>query len=341
MREPDFENNIKQVFLKKRPARPTLFEFLISDEAEEFLSGYKLKDDSPEERIKRKIKAYYNGGYDYVPFILGDLWFTNGGVETEETYSLNQGAVITDRNSFDEYPWPDMDKVNYGTLDIVKKYLPDGMKILSYCPNGILENVIALCGYENLCFMLADDRELAERIFGEVGTRIERFITETLKDPAVGIAFCNDDWGFNSSTMLSHDDLRKLIYPYYKRLAEKTHEAGKVIGMHSCGNFSGIFSELYDVIGIDGKHSYEDSIMPVEKAYETYGGKIAVLGGIDMNFLSRKSDEEISVRCKKMLEKTEEKGGYALGSGNSIAKFVPLKNYFAMIKTVYPEFKLV
>ena len=42
-----------------------------------------------------------------------------------------------------------------------------------------------------------------------------------------------------------------------------------------------------------------------------------------------------------MLEKTEEKGGYALGSGNSIAKFVPLKNYVAMIKTVYPEFKLV
>ena len=29
-----------------------------------------------------------------------------------------------------------------------------------------------------------------------------------------------------------------------------------------------------------------------------------------------------------------DKGGYALGSGNSIADFVPLKNYLAMIKAI-------
>ena len=57
MRYPDFENNIKKVLLKQKPARPTLFEFLISEEAESVLSGYELKNDSIEERIKRKVTA--------------------------------------------------------------------------------------------------------------------------------------------------------------------------------------------------------------------------------------------------------------------------------------------
>ena len=35
-----------------------------------------------------------------------------------------------------------------------------------------------------------------------------------------------------------------------------------------------------------------------------------------------------------MLERAADKGGYALGSGNCIADFVPLKNYLAMIKAI-------
>ena len=42
----------------------------------------------------------------------------------------------------------------------------------------------------------------------------------------------------------------------------------------------------------------------------------------------------------KILEKSEERGGYALGSGNSIAAYVPLKNYFTMLKTVNTDLKL-
>ncbi len=340
MRYPDFENNIKKVLLKQKPARPTLFEFLISEEAESVLSGYELKNDSIEERIKRKITAFYNAGYDYVPFILGDLAFPANEHDLDETYSLNEGGVITDRESFEKYKWKNIEDVSYRIFEIADKFLPEGMKIMSYLPGGVLENVIALCGYENLCYLFADDYELAERIFYEVGSRLEKFITETIAFDSVGMIFCNDDWGFKNSTMISHDDLRNLVYPYYKRIAAKTHAAGKVIGMHSCGNFSGIFNELYEKIGFDGKHSFEDSIMPVETAYDNYGDKIAILGGIDMDFMCRSDEESIRKRCFAMLEKSEDKGGYALGSGNSIAKYMPLKNYIALLKTVNKDLKI-
>jgi len=110
--------------------------------------------------------------------------------------------------------------------------------------------------------------------------------------------------------------------------------------MHSCGCFDGIFEDLYKVIGFDAKHSFEDTIKPIEKAYAEYHKKIAILGGIDIDFLTRASEPEITERCNKMLKITEKDGAYALGSGNSIAPYIPLKNYFAMLRCVNPNFKV-
>ena len=69
--------------------------------------------------------------------------------------------------------------------------------------------------------------------------------------------------------------------------------------------------------------------------YEDLQGKIAVLGGIDLNFLATRSPEEVSRRCRLMLERTWDRGGYALGSGNSIPDFVPVENYMAMIRVAH------
>lgn len=341
MREPDFERNLAKVLKKEKPENPTLFEFLLSEKAEEVLSGYRLKSDSEEERIKRRIYACLNAGYDFVPVLPSGLLFEQSSHQSgKETYSLNEGGLITDRESYEKYKWPDMEAVSYRYLEVAKKYLPDGMKVLSCFPNGILENVIGICGYENLCFMLADDREPAAEIFRQVGSRLEKYLKNTLDFDCVGMTFCNDDWGFKQSTMISHNDLREFVYPYYRETARATHEKGKYIGMHSCGNSDGIFEELYGVIGFDGKHSYEDVIMPVEEAYEKYKGKIAVLGGIDVDFICRHSEKEIADRCRHMLEISENYGGYALGTGNSVTRYMPLEKYFALLKVVNPDLKI-
>ena len=42
-------------------------------------------------------------------------------------------------------------------------------------------------------------------------------------------------------------------------------------------------------MGIDARHSYEDKILPVEEAYKEYAGRLAVMGGIDVDFLCRKT----------------------------------------------------
>jgi uroporphyrinogen decarboxylase len=44
---------------------------------------------------------------------------------------------------------------------------------------------------------------------------------------------------------------------------------------------------------------------------------------------------EVFNRAAHMLEKAKAKGGYALGSGNSIPYYVPYEGYFALIAAAY------
>jgi len=54
--------------------------------------------------------------------------------------NFNDGFVITDRASFEAYPWPNPDAADYSMLDILGKELPDGMKFIGFGPGGVLEN---------------------------------------------------------------------------------------------------------------------------------------------------------------------------------------------------------
>jgi len=86
---------------------------------------------------------------------------------------------------------------------------------------------------------------------------------------------------------------------------------------------------------IDAKHSNEDEIAPFKKWIDLYSNRIGLLGGIDVNTLTLKNYDEV---FKEVFNKGKEfrakANGYALGSGNSIAEYVPVESYMAMIEAV-------
>ncbi|MDP3181038.1 MAG: uroporphyrinogen decarboxylase family protein [Bacteroidota bacterium] len=210
--------------------------------------------------------------------------------------------------------------------------LNEGMKFIVSAPGGVLENVIDLVGFERLCFMIYEDEALVGKIFDAVGTRLLHFyeICGVLKP--VGALIVNDDWGFKTQTMFSPEMLRQFVFPWHKKMVEAIHQNGKYAILHSCGNLSDVIGDIVEEMKYDAKHSFEDNIFPVEKAWQLWHDRIAILGGIDMDFLVRSVPEAITERCRKMLTLTGSKA-YALGSGNSIPTFVPIENYLAMIKS--------
>ncbi|MCI6018125.1 MAG: hypothetical protein MRZ59_04665 [Clostridiales bacterium] len=331
-RRPDFRQ-LAKVLDKKKPDRPVLFELFVCDEIIEQVTEKTLKGKSDFERNCAVVETYDRLGYDYSLVATSGLKFKTGQIEAKASFSLNDGAVITDRASFDKYPWPDAKDFEYSHLDRLKNEMPEGMGLLVWSNDGPLESVIRLVGYENLCYMLYDDEELVADIFEQVGKRTYEDYKKALERKAVDGLVVGDDWGFNTQTLLPADVYRKYLFPWHKKIVALAHESGRQAILHSCGRYDSVIEDIIEDIGYDARHSYEDNIVPVEKAYEQLSPRIAVLGGIDVNFLATAPVEEIVKRAKNLLTMTMDKGGYALGSGNSIPAYVPADHYYAMIQT--------
>lgn len=62
-----------------------------------------------------------------------------------------------------------------------------------------------------------------------------------------------------------------------------------------------------------------------------YGDHIATLGGIDLDFLCRSDETAIRERVRQTLDACFEGGGYCLGTGNSVANYIPLEHYLVML----------
>lgn len=335
-RRPDFDN-ILCVLKREQPKRPTLFEFFLNDEL--YLKLANQKKPPANDMLgyyKVIIQAFKNAGYDYTTMHGSDFHFSSDRHQDagQKSISINAGGVISDRESFEKYQWADPSDADYSLLEKLSDYLPEGMRLIVYGPGGVLENVISLLGYDTLCYLLADDPALVGEVFNAVGSRLVKYYEICTPYPAVGALISNDDWGFNSQTMMSIPDMQKYVIPWHKKIVATIHAGGKPAILHSCGNLDPVMDDIIQVIKYDAKHSYEDKILPVEQAYEKWGDRIAILGGIDVDFLCRSTPEEIYNRSIAMLERTSQRGGYALGSGNSIPYYVPHKNYLAMIAAV-------
>jgi uroporphyrinogen decarboxylase len=183
-----------------------------------------------------------------------------------------------------------------------------------------------------LCYLIADDEALAHELFEAVGSRLVEFFTRSVCHPRVGAIIGNDDWGFKTQPMLAPADMRRFVFPWHRKLVAAAHAAGKPAILHSCGNLTSVMDDVIDDLGYDGKHSYEDAILPVEQAYDTYGRRIAIMGGLDLDFVCRSAPEQVYARARRMFERSASRGGFALGTGNSVPEYIPAENYFAMTR---------
>ncbi|MEA3337388.1 MAG: uroporphyrinogen decarboxylase family protein [Chloroflexota bacterium] len=330
---PDF-NNLLTVLRREVPVRPTLFEFFLNDRLYQRLAPLSEFEADVSYAAQRQVMtAFHRLGYDYVTILVPGFKFPSERVYEKQTVSINAGGLIHDWESFAAYPWPDPEVADYDILNVLGAALPAGMKIICDGPSGVLENAIEIVGYERLCYWLADDPELVREVFQNVGSRLVQFYDRVAAHPAVGACIDNDDWGFKTQTMFSPTQMREFVFPWHRRIAEVVHAAGKPMILHSCGHFERIIDDMVE-IGIDARHSYEDTILSVEEAYDRYHDCFAILGGIDLDFICRSTPGEVYARSKALLTQTADRGGYALGTGNSVADYVPDENYFAMIRAV-------
>ncbi len=217
MRQPDFENNLLKVLRGQEPQRATMFELFLYPELYEKFAGHGYDPSSPLSYKKMVVDAMAAAGYDYAPFLLPGFSLPKLPREHASTHSLNGNAIITDWESFENYVWPDVDDFDLSILDGLEAYMPAGMKLCLRGPGGVLENTIAILGYDNLCYLLYDDPELVKAVVDGIGSTLLKYYQRMAGHSAIGFLCSNDDWGFNTQTFLSTEAMRQYIFPWHKR----------------------------------------------------------------------------------------------------------------------------
>ena len=290
--------------------------------------------------IEQSIKFCLGNGWDYaycfssIPFpgfsyLLSENTSQEVARDRKRFWVNDQDGPIQSWEDFERYPWPeDYHGINILSRTMAKR-VPKGMKVM-VIPGGVFEWTTWLMGLTPFCYAIVDQPELVDAIIAKAAEIIYRVVEDILDEPEVGGIFMGDDLGFNSGTMVSPRILREKFLPHTARIVDLTHQAEKLFLFHSCGDMYAVMEDLI-AMGIDGKHSFEDKIRPVEKVFQQYGDRVAILGGVDMDIMAAGSEDAVRKRTQEILDACGGSGRYVLGTGNSAANYIPLRNYLAMI----------
>lgn len=345
--QPNWQGLVDCILRKGTPERVYYIELFLDPEVQDAICRrYHLLDDlDPDRRefyLQKQIRLMRFLGYDYVRASLEGMdWPLNRAV-TDDTASIprrggrsyidEHRGPITSWEEFERYPWPDPRRASTFALEWYEQNLPDDMCIIA--SGGFAhfaEHLTWLMGYETLCYALYDQRDLVRAIADRLNEIYSVMVDRLLEFDRVKIVWGSDDMGFRSGTLISPDDLREFVLPGHRLMAQKSHTAGRPYLLHSCGNLQAIMDDLIEDVQIDAKHSFEDTIESVVDFKQRYGHRIAALGGIDVDFLCRADEAQTRQRVRQTLEACLPGGGYVLGTGNSVANYIPLQNYLVML----------
>jgi uroporphyrinogen decarboxylase len=342
---PDFEVMRTVLLRQGEPRRIPFYELFLDDSVIEEIQKrhYDRPAETPEERRRRFVETYVSLGYDYLPYYTYIRFAASYHSVVDDTATVgngrrgwmdeHSGPIQTWEDLENDAYWPSLEKAaDYEDFEAMARELPKGMKIIGGAGGGPFEHASFRMGLTALSMRVCEEPAFVEKLMERIGTLIVGVAKRLVKMDAVGAYCFGDDLGYKTGTMLSPEALRRYFFPWLKKVAEVAHAAGKPFVFHSCGKLDAVMDDLIDDVGIDAKHSFEDVIMPVAEAKKKWGSRVALLGGVDVDFLCRHNVQEVKDQTKRVLEACAPGGGYALGTGNSVANYIPLENYLAMLE---------
>ena len=102
---------------------------------------------------------------------------------------------------------------------------------------------------------------------------------------------------------------------------------------HSDGDITALLEMVIDA-HFSGIHPIDPNVMDINRVKEEYGDRLALLGNINMDFpLSRGNPKDVEELVIKRIRGLAPGGGYILSTSNSVAEYIPLENYIAMLET--------
>ncbi len=148
--------------------------------------------------------------------------------------------------------------------------------------------------------------------------------------------FLTDDWGTQTSLMISPRMWRTFFAAPYRRICEEAHRSGMQLIFHSCGNVTAIIGDLIDC-GVDVIDPLQPEAMDLEQVARDFGGKVAFSGGISDQELAALSPQEVKDHVHRSIDTLGQRYGnaYIAAPSNILLPDVPLENLVALFEACH------
>lgn len=340
--KPDFQRFLDAVNHKESDRVP-LSEVLIAYPIQSRFLGREVTADDLAAQVEFWIKA----GYDYIPVpvsmmspgkvtsesritrVLKEMVLKKNPDETDErAWNLEYTSFIENRADFEAFPWEAAADIDLTRMREVGHLLPDGMKAIAV--SGKLFTLSwMLMGFNNFSIKLI----LEEDLVADVVAKVARIQLDALDqifslDHVAGV-WVVDDLAYGNGPMISPHAYRTHIFPWYKKIADKLHAAGRIFLMHSDGDVSQLLPDLVG-LGLDVLQPIDPTCMDMAKVKAEVGDRLCLVGNVPNELLRSGSPAEVLDYARNLIETVGQGGGFALGSGNSVPAWAQFENFLSM-----------
>ena len=290
--------------------------------------------------LKDEIEFWYKAGYDYIKLqpifnfeaVSSEQNFIDEKTDAVRKWAPESEGLINSLDDLEKIYFPDSNEIDFSNFEKVKDFLPEGMGVIGQY-GDIFTMTWEMMGYESFSLALFQDPELVDTLNQKIGNLVLKMFEYFAQSDAVDVIWYSDDIAYQTGLMISPDHLDKYFFPWLKKIGDLSKKYNKPLIYHSDGILYSVMDKIIDC-GVNALHPIEPKAMNIKEVKERYGDKLALIGNIDVDLLSRGSEEDVRKQVIYNLEILGKTGGYCAGSGNSIPDYVKYENFITMIETV-------
>mgnify|MGYP001483845508 CR=1 FL=1 len=192
-----------------------------------------------------------------------------------------------------------------------------------------------LLGEERLCLAFHEQPELVQEILRTLGDTAFRVLERVTARVPVDMLDVHEDMAGKSGPLAGPRQVAEFIGPYYRRLWDLARERGaRLFRQDSDGNMNAVIPAFLDA-GVNVMYPMEPAAgMDIVKARESYGTRLAFMGGIDKHVL-RRSRREIASELAYKIPPMLRTGGCVLGLDHRIPNGTPIAHYRYYIREAW------
>ncbi|MFL7808179.1 MAG: uroporphyrinogen decarboxylase family protein [Anaerolineae bacterium] len=219
-----------------------------------------------------------------------------------------------------------------GWAEAARRARADGALIVVGMPGGF-DTPRQLMGEAATCMAYYDQPELMHDILDTVGETAERVLDRVSQEVQVDQLSVHEDLAGKSGSMVGPRQIEGFIAPYYHRIWDMLSARGaQIFQQDSDGNVNAVIPAFLDA-GLTCMFPMEPAAgMDVVQLRETYGQRLAMLGGIDKHVL-RQDLAAIRAELEYKLQPMMRQGGMVFGLDHRIPNGTPLAHYRYYVRT--------